>query len=129
SAVKTQLPDSRRDGICDLVWRNRKFSGNALRVARSHTLYHGTVLYGYDVELIEHCLAFAPRQPTYRQGRSHDAFVTNAPIDPVQLSLDLTIGFSAVSTVSNEMIRSQVRPIADRLVDERYGRNEWRFKR
>src|SRR5258706_12613484 len=34
----------------------RKFSGNSLRVKRTHLLYHGTLLYAFDLGLIEKCL-------------------------------------------------------------------------
>src|SRR4051794_4007835 len=41
----------------------RKFSGNSLRMKRSHLLYHGTLLYNFDLGLIEKCLCMPPRQP------------------------------------------------------------------
>ncbi len=55
----------------------RKFSGNSLRVKRTHFLYHGTILYDFDLSLIARCLLSPPRQPEYRSGRDHRAFVTN----------------------------------------------------
>ncbi|MEO1614494.1 MAG: lipoate--protein ligase family protein [Planctomycetota bacterium] len=128
-AVRAQLPDARRDGICDLVWRNCKFSGNALRVAREHTLYHGTVLYDIDVTMIEACLDFAPRQPEYRDGRSHAAFVTNAPLDAYELSADIAVAFGATSAPLGELLPSEILDLAVRLARERYGTEGWRLKR
>src|SRR6056297_1386937 len=46
AAVTRQLPGATWQGTCDLVWEGRKFSGNSLRLARRHLLYHGTILYG-----------------------------------------------------------------------------------
>ena len=40
----------------------RKFSGNSLRAKRRHLLYHGTLLYNFDLSLIETCLSAPPRQ-------------------------------------------------------------------
>jgi len=49
-------------------------------VKREHLLYHGTLLYDFPLELIARCLAMPPREPAYRAGRPHAAFVANLPI-------------------------------------------------
>ena len=73
-------------GTSDLVFLTtetpalRKFSGNSLRAKRSHLLYHGTLLYNFDLRLIETCLQLPPRQPDYRDQRAHGDFVMNLPI-------------------------------------------------
>jgi lipoate-protein ligase A len=36
-------------GTCDLAIGGRKFSGNAVRCKRDHFLYHGTLLYNFDL--------------------------------------------------------------------------------
>lgn len=66
-------------GACDLTLDGRKFSGNALRCKRNCFLYHGTVLYDFPLEKISKYLGTPPRQPDYREGRAHDAFVRNFP--------------------------------------------------
>jgi lipoate-protein ligase A len=66
-------------GICDLTIDNRKCSGNSLRVARDHVLYHGTLLVDFDLPLLERCLRTPPRQPAYRAERAHGSFVANLP--------------------------------------------------
>jgi lipoate-protein ligase A len=50
----------------------RKFAGNSLRAKRTHLLYHGTLLYNFNLPLIETCLHSPPRQPDYRNGRTHE---------------------------------------------------------
>jgi lipoate---protein ligase len=74
-------------GISDLAIgpEGRKFSGNSIRMKRRHLLYHGTVLYDFPLELIEECLAMPPREPEYRDGRTHRAFVTNLPLAPAAI--------------------------------------------
>ncbi len=57
----------------------RKFSGNSVRRIRSRLLYHGTLLYDFDLPLIDRLLRTAPRQPEYRTRRDHLEFVTNLP--------------------------------------------------
>jgi lipoate-protein ligase A len=66
-------------GTCDLTLRNQKFSGNSLRCRRDHFLYHGTILYDFDLARIASFLRRPPREPDYRNGRHHQAFLTNFP--------------------------------------------------
>ena len=124
TAVKRQLPTAELQGICDLTWQNRKFSGNALRITRRHVLYHGTILYAADLGLIDDCLAFAPRQPQYRSGRDHQPFVTNAPLDPETLGGDLAELFGASPGPLPDRIVARARE----LVSRRYSCEEWRFR-
>jgi len=73
-------------GICDLSIDGRKFSGNALRYKRDWLLYHGTILYDFPIQAIACYLNFPPRQPSYREGRSHEDFLTNIQTSREQLS-------------------------------------------
>ncbi len=59
----------------------RKFSGNSLRCRRDWILYHGTVLYDFDIALVGELLAMPPRRPDYRGERDHAAFLCNLPLD------------------------------------------------
>ena len=58
-----------------------KVSGNSLRMGRRSFLYHGTLLYDFDLSLIARCLLSPPRTPDYRAGRDHRQFVANLPAD------------------------------------------------
>jgi len=68
---------------CDLALAesNKKFSGNAQRRGKKFILHHGTILYGFDINLAEKYLAFPQKVPLYRQGRSHAEFMTNIRVD------------------------------------------------
>ncbi len=70
--------------ISDLVvpGTEKKFSGNAQRRGRRYILHHGTILYGFDLELISRYLKLPVRMPDYRRGRGHADFVTNIPVRP-----------------------------------------------
>ncbi|MEM8944106.1 MAG: lipoate--protein ligase family protein [Planctomycetota bacterium] len=74
-------------GISDLAGRFavtaplQKFSGNAMRLKRRHLLYHGTLLYDFDLSRISRWLAKPTRVPQYRSERAHADFVTNLPFD------------------------------------------------
>jgi lipoate-protein ligase A len=124
AAAKRQLATVQLQGICDVTWQNRKFSGNALRITRGHVLYHGTILYAADLSRVARCLGTAPRQPDYRQGRDHAAFVTNAPLNPHRLSDDLAELWSAREGMLPESVIGR----ANDLVTMRYSCQDWRFR-
>lgn len=85
-ALAKRLPGVTRQGICDIAWNDRKFSGNCLRMLKEATLYHGTLLYDLSPELIETYLnPDPPRQPDYRRGRGHADFVGTLPLSREEL--------------------------------------------
>jgi len=80
------LPDIAKAGTSDLVLAPKssgstaqKFSGNALRIKRNHLLYHGTLLYDFDLNQATRLLGSPTRQPDYRLERRHAQFITNLP--------------------------------------------------
>lgn len=81
-ALRAVAPASERQGVSDLAIKGRKFSGNSLRCKREHLLYHGTILYNFDLDLAGRCLRNPPRQPEYRAGRHHRDFLVNLEVDP-----------------------------------------------
>jgi lipoate-protein ligase A len=110
-------------GICDLTYRDRKFSGNALRCRRTHLLYHGTMLYDFDLELVEACLAMPPRVPDYRGSRNHREFVTNLPLAPEQISEALQ---QAWGTRQNAEVPAT--ELVEQLVAAKFSQHNWNYK-
>ncbi|MGV3483212.1 MAG: lipoate--protein ligase family protein [Planctomycetaceae bacterium] len=122
-AVQAQRPEVQWQGICDLTLGDRKFSGNSLRVARHHLLYHGTVLEQADHGLISRCLRQPPRQPDYRAGRSHDEFITSIAIDPVGLCDALAKEYDAHQNL-NDWPSDQMRFLSG----SKYNVREWTWR-
>jgi len=122
--ARRQVPGLELQGICDLTLDNRKCSGNSLRITRQSLLYHGTILYDFDLELISQCLKVAPRQPEYRHGRDHDSFVTNVPIDPDRFARDLCNQFGAASEQTTNRWLAPIRE----LRSQRYDVPAWHFR-
>jgi lipoate---protein ligase len=116
--------DAEHRGTSDLAIGSRKVSGNSVRCKRRHFLYHGTVLYNFDTELIERCLAMPPRQPDYRENRGHASFVTNLEVEPQALRTRLIDAWGAHES-REDWPRERV---AD-LVAARYGLAEWNLGR
>lgn len=117
-------------GICDLTYQNRKFSGNSLRITRHHVLYHGTILLASDLGLIAECLATAPRQPTYRQERSHRDFITNVPANANSLRTHLAKEFEAQEPLckEHEPLPNTLEERVRKLTAERYGQESWTLR-
>lgn len=125
TAVRQSLAPSDRDrvrfqGTCDLTYDNQKFSGNSLRITRSHLLYHGTLLLDADLDQIADCLATAPRQPEYREQRQHRDFITNLPVDAQRLMDELGGAFEATTVLETCPDQRM-----QELTQQQYGRNEW----
>ncbi len=98
----------------------RKFSGNSLRVKRRHLLYHGTLLFDFDLELIARCLKHPPREPDYRAGRPHAEFVANLPATREQLRTALESSWQATTALA-----PWPRERTAALMEQKYGRDEW----
>lgn len=121
NAVRLQLPEVELRGICDLAWHEKKCSGNSLRIHRDYLLYHGTILYDFDLQFLDQCLKGAPRQPEYRLGRQHYEFVTNVPIDPKGFADTLCDHFA----VTDAAELSTYEPIMNEVKENRYDTEAW----
>jgi len=101
-----------------------KFSGNAQRRKHGALLFHGTLLYGFDSQLINELLRFPTRQPEYRADRTHADFVANIGVTKEALANALVNAWSAKDEFTTELSG----PISA-LVKEKYGREEWNWSR
>ena len=114
-------------GISDLVTDEsvlRKVSGNSMKCRRRSLLYHGTILYDFDLSLIANLLQHPPRRPAYRQQRAHLDFVTNINVRR-EAVVDLLKGLWSPLESTQEWPEKRTR----QLVDERFGRTEWTMAR
>ena len=86
--------------ISDLAIKNnqKKFSGNAQKRGRQFILHHGTLLYDFDLALIEKYLKIPRDIPEYRRGRTHLEFVANIPLSIKEIKK----GFRKLFPVSQE---------------------------
>lgn len=98
----------------------RKFSGNSMRVKRNHFLYHGTLLYNFNLQLLASCLRTAPRQPGYRSAREHLDFVMNVPLTRQQLLEALAMAWPTAS----DLIELPTSRVAE-LVATRFSHDSW----
>ncbi len=116
-------------GTCDLTWGSRKFSGNSVRVARDHLLYHGTLLYEAELETIASCLKMPPRKPEYRQDRDHRSFLINLPLSAAAIRQAVRNAFPAEQNIDDagDGYR-QLEERAKELVLSRYSQHHWNYR-
>ena len=112
------------EGTSDLALVGKKFSGNSLRCGRDHFLYHGTLLYDFDVDQVARLIEPPPRQPAYRADRDHLDFLTNLPVGADELRCVLREAWNAEQTV-DDWPASEVQC----LVSERYAQRAWNYRR
>jgi lipoate-protein ligase A len=118
------LPGIACAGTSDLAADGLKFSGNAQQRKRHHLLHHGTLLHGFRADLLSRYLRLPVRQPEYRAGRDHAAFLRNLPTDAKDLRTRLR-GAWSVEKEDNSYPLDLVR----HLVAEKYGKVEWHRRR
>ncbi|MCE9527545.1 MAG: hypothetical protein K8R36_15995 [Planctomycetales bacterium] len=110
-------------GTSDLAVGDHKFSGNSLRCKRNHLLYHGTLLYNFDLTLVDKYLGTAPRQPAYRKERTHGQFVTNISLSPAAMKRAIVTAFGAL-----QPLPAWPQDLVKRLVTERYSQESWNLR-
>ena len=110
-------------GTSDLALGDHKFSGNSLRCKRNHLLYHGTLLYDFDLTLVEKYLGTAPRQPVYRKERTHGEFVTNLSLSPAAMKQAIGAVFGAFQPLAAWPL-----DLVGKLVEERYSQESWNLR-
>ena len=110
-------------GTSDLVVDGRKISGNSLRCKRDHLLYHGTLLYDFDLPLIGELLRMPPRQPDYRAGRAHTDFLANLSVQASPLRSALARAFGA-----SEPLADWPRESTRQLVADKYSLATWNLR-
>jgi lipoate-protein ligase A len=111
------------EGYTDLATGGLKFSGNAQRRGKRFVLFHGSFLLRFDLSMIERLLPMPSRQPEYRQGRSHTAFLRNLELSvPTVKDVLLHAWNARPATQSVPMERIQ------KLVEAKYATDQWNYK-
>lgn len=111
------------DGHTDLRVGDRKFCGNAQRRKRTHILFHGSILLGFDLDRVGAYLKLPEVQPAYRNRRGHSDFLTNLGVDAETVANALRAGWGA--TLPFEVnLSSEIRA----LRESRYDLPEWNLR-
>jgi lipoate-protein ligase A len=111
-------------GTSDLAVAGLKVSGNAQQRKRHYLLHHGSILYFFHRSLMSRYLRMPDKQPSYRGNRSHEAFVTNLPVERETLQ-------RLIRAEWNAEVRLPTWPEArtEELVRDKYGTQEWTLRK
>ena len=69
------VPGVTQRGISDLAIADRKIGGSCIYRTRGLVYYSTTLLLDPNLDLVDRYLLYPPREPDYRQGRSHRKFM------------------------------------------------------
>ncbi len=106
-------------GTSDLALHGRKVSGNAQRRKRRSLLHHGTLLYDFVPGIMEAYLPPPPREPDYRCGRPHEAFLANLPLPLDVIKTRVAAAWGAHPRNGLPL------PSVTELVKRKYANSEW----
>jgi len=112
-------PEVEAAGTSDLAVRGMKVSGNSQKRTRGWLLHHGTILLGFDLALIERYLEEPAKQPAYREGRGHGAFVKNMDLPVEEAKRRIAAAWNASPSLAPRI------PDLRALIAERHGNPEW----
>jgi lipoate-protein ligase A len=73
--ARAGVPDAQREEVSDIALGDRKIGGASIWRGRDVLLYGCTLLVDPEVRLSERYLRHPPREPAYRRGRDHRAFM------------------------------------------------------
>lgn len=128
AALQSLLPDEvsirgTSDLVLETALEDRKFCGNAQRRRQKYLLFHGAFLLDCDLDLLSAVLRPPPRQPDYRAHRAHADFVTNLHFPAEKIKAALREIWDA-----NAPRPTWPRESVEKLVEEKYVRDEWNLK-
>ena len=112
---------SKNDRTDSTAWF--KFSGNAQRRRRRALVFHGTILYDFELSLIDALLRFPSKQPDYRDDRRHAEFVRNIPAQVEGVKRALRQAWSAA-----EELEQLPEARLQALVESRYATDAWNLR-
>lgn len=107
-------------GTGDLALGERKVGGSAQKRTPRALVHQGSLLYAFDLDAIARYLKEPRRRPEWRGERAHADFVANLPLQPEAIRSRLAALWGAQPVGPTWPL-----PALERLIAERYGRQEW----
>lgn len=115
--------DIQIEGISDLTLDGKKFSGNAQRRKRHYFLFHGTLLYNFNLEEIERSLKLPPKRPAYRDSKSHMDFLCNFRAEKDSLKNQIKDFWKA-----SQPFKGLSPSLMTQLIRDKYSQESWNYK-
>ncbi len=109
----------------DLVLGDRKCGGSAQRRLRHCFMVHCSILYRFPIDRIGRYLTVPRRQPAYRRGRAHDAFLCNLELPRSALIEALRPGASPAPTPDETSALVGAMSLLPSLLAEKFANPDW----
>ncbi len=103
------VPGVKQRGISDLAIGKRKIGGSCIYRTRGLVYYSTTLLLDPDLDLVDRYLLYPPREPDYREGRSHRKFMGSL------MSLHLPPGNADLTYRLSIMLNLRLEELVDSL--------------
>lgn len=104
------LPGVTQRGLSDLAYQGRKILGSSMRRQRTLMLYQGVLLVDVDRDMFDRYLPHPPKEPDYREGRSHQSFTVTlrelgleASLDVLQTRLQAHLHERLIETLADDL--------------------------
>ncbi len=123
SAIAPFVPAVEVVGSGDLAIQGRKFAGSAQRRLRSALMVHCSILAQFDLGRVARYLPTPPRQPEYRQGRSHHDFLVNLDRSAGEIREAIKRAWAVPAQQE-----TQLPTFLRNLVQEKFGEPDWIFR-
>jgi len=109
--------------ISDLALEGKKISGNAQARKKKYLLHHGTILLDFDINKVQKYLKHPPKEPEYRNGRSHKRFITNVSISREKLGSIFKDVFVCEKEPSELSLEDEKK--IQKLIEDKYSKASW----
>ena len=119
-ALRAQDVDVQVLGSGDLTIQSRKFSGSAQRRLKRWVMVHASLIYGLGSEDISRYLNTPSRQPVYREGRSHEEFLTILPLARREIVSALRLAWPIDESASEPPWS-----LLSHLISDKFGQANW----
>jgi lipoate-protein ligase A len=119
----------RQAGLSDLALGERKVGGSAQRRRKRFVLQHGTLLYGFDLALMDRYLHHPADEPDYRSDRAHGEFCANLPLPRDEMERALRAAFDVPADIPAADRTADLAPALIALLVTRYANPAWNLRR
>lgn len=109
SSYDSSLKDLYQDGLSDLCFDGQKIAGTSLFRSRNYLLYQASILVDKKLDLINRYLQHPSKEPDYRKGKEHGAFVSD---------LKTILGFCELETLENKVQETLMSYLKEHLQDD-----------
>jgi lipoate-protein ligase A len=131
NALRSLGIDAEHKPLNDVVVNGRKISGSAQTRRSGIVLQHGTVIVDSDLETMMRVIRQRPGKPRNCQDMTSVSLELGRRVDMAEIKTALVAGFERTfgTTISRASLSDEERVLAEKLSEEKYGKEVFTFQR